>query len=946
MKKYSICLIIIILFASIIQIIPSEQNNTYIRNNTSSNQPTHNITDIPVWCSGDSWIYEADIISDAENGLFSLNSNDLTIKVFDTNTILHEGKPEEIYRINLSGNVTGTIQSSILTGDVDGEIIGNASIRQADLSLITSDITMLGTIEYLIIFESDFFMTSYAEYYPRFEYFDFPLETNEEWNTSTTAYQLSTFYVEDFYPENTSEGTLSMSGYAESLNKEMISVPAGSFDCFHLISESNGTIESWFAPELKNVAKMYINNTNETEMSKVWLNLSNFNLHDQQVNITAGFSHPIVNVSDLVTISGYVNKTADGTPLINTDVTIHLPYTNKTWIATTNLHGFFTHTFIAPLILDSTNTSYDIGSDGVIISVNTGSLSGYMVKTLTVIGIAIDDIQAIPPIQYETLGVNISCLIYSVEELTNMTVSITGPVGFTPINMSLQGAGSDQYYYIQPYTIIGDYSYYIWAKNSLGNTNISMIQNFTIIADTIPPTIQSISAQPNPQWEYYPLNISCQVTDNVAVSIVNVIITDPLSTQHNISMTQQGDNHYYNTTYSIIGNYTYMIWVEDTLGNANNSTTFQFTIMEDTQPPTITDVNAYPNPQWEDYPVNISCSVIDNVEVNLVHVIITDPFSTQHNISMTQQGDDYYYNTTYSILGNYTYMIWAEDTLGNTQTSSINTFTIKPQIPEISNVNIHPNPQQVEDYVNISCIVTDNLGIHTVKIYLFSPNGTNLFNTTMNHYQTNNYYYFDNYTQNGTYSFYIWANDTSGYTNQSSMYTFDIVNQSIITIDIEMDIGWNLITVPIENEWYASDLADNITGSLSVSRWDSVNQTYNTFIVGGPPVFDFPIEDGSGYFVDVNQISIFSLTGFTIFNVSIPLEIGWNLLGWYHEYNTTASSLSANITGSLSVSRWDSVNQTYNTFIVGGPPVFDFNIHCGMGLFVDVNQQSIWYGHG
>jgi hypothetical protein len=46
------------------------------------------------------------------------------------------------------------------------------------------------------------------------------------------------------------------------------------------------------------------------------------------------------------------------------------------------------------------------------------------------------------------------------------------------------------------------------------------------------------------------------------------------------------------------------------------------------------------------------------------------------------------------------------------------------------------------------------------------------------------------------------------------------------------------------------------------------------------------------------------------------------------------------------VSKWDSVNQTYQTYIVGGPPVFDFDIHCGMGLFVDVAVESTWLGQG
>ena len=133
---------------------------------------------------------------------------------------------------------------------------------------------------------------------------------------------------------------------------------------------------------------------------------------------------------------------------------------------------------------------------------------------------------------------------------------------------------------------------------------------------------------------------------------------------------------------------------------------------------------------------------------------------------------------------------------------------------------------------------------------------------------------------------------------------------------------------------------------MSISRWDNANQTYNTYIVGGPPVFDFLIKNGSGYFVDTEIESTYAINGSSITTVQVPLKIGWNLIGWFHDYNTTASSLAANITGSLSVSRWDSVNQTYQTFIVGGPPGFDFQVQSGMGLFVDVNVESIWSGGG
>jgi len=201
--------------------------------------------------------------------------------------------------------------------------------------------------------------------------------------------------------------------------------------------------------------------------------------------------------------------------------------------------------------------------------------------------------------------------------------------------------------------------------------------------------------------------------------------------------------------------------------------------------------------------------------------------------------------------------------------------------------------------------------------------------------------------------FVAWSGDLTGSTspdtitmdgnkNVDAQFTFD----TTITVNISLEAGWNLITVPVENVMMASDLAENITGSIMISRFDSVNQTYKTYIVGGPPGFDFPVVDGYGYFVLVDQNSTLSMSGYRIDSVSVPLSIGWNMIGWYHSSDTTASSLSENVTGCIMVSWFDPISQSFKTYIVGGPPGFDFTITPGMGLFVLVDESSVWHGEG
>jgi len=97
--------------------------------------------------------------------------------------------------------------------------------------------------------------------------------------------------------------------------------------------------------------------------------------------------------------------------------------------------------------------------------------------------------------------------------------------------------------------------------------------------DTIPPEITNITATPKRSEINEYINITCDVTDNVGLSVVNVSITGPVGFDPiNTSMTD-GSSYYYNQTYSIPGIYTYYIWAKDTSGNTDTSSLYQFSII-------------------------------------------------------------------------------------------------------------------------------------------------------------------------------------------------------------------------------------------------------------------------------------------------------------------------------------------------------------------------------
>ena len=150
--------------------------------------------------------------------------------------------------------------------------------------------------------------------------------------------------------------------------------------------------------------------------------------------------------------------------------------------------------------------------------------------------------------------------------------------------------------------------------------------------------------------------------------------------------------------------------------------------------------------------------------------------------------------------------------------------------------------------------------------------------------------------------------------------------------------------MPSTNSWTAETLGQNITGCTVVIKLNSSTQTFTTHVVG-IPWDDFPIEDGVGYYVYCSHDSIFSIRDLTITSVNVSITEDWNLIGWYHDYDSTAESLGQNISGTSVVIKFDAVNQTFFTHVVGTPHD-NFTIKRGMGLFIYTTEASYWHGEG
>jgi hypothetical protein len=146
------------------------------------------------------------------------------------------------------------------------------------------------------------------------------------------------------------------------------------------------------------------------------------------------------------------------------------------------------------------------------------------------------------------------------------------------------------------------------------------------------------------------------------------------------------------------------------------------------------------------------------------------------------------------------------------------TATFRDAIPpQISNVQATPTATAQGGHVNITCTVTDNIMVDTVKVDITGPAGFTPVNVTMN---TGSYHYNTTYSIVGTYHYFIWANDTDGNSNTSASYTFDVTGEA----------GWHVQL----NISAASDVNDMVVFGERTDASDGVD-SYDIPKPGMPP---------------------------------------------------------------------------------------------------------------
>ena len=284
--------------------------------------------------------------------------------------------------------------------------------------------------------------------------------------------------------------------------------------------------------------------------------------------------------------------------------------------------------------------------------------------------------------------------------------------------------------------------------------------------------------------------------------------------------------------------------------------------------------------------------------------------------------------------------------------SEFNAIDITP--PEITDVYATPAVQMLGGYVNITCTVIDTkTDVDTVKVNMTSPFGT-VFNFTMLPGPGHTFYFNSNYVLEGTYTYFIWANDTRGNSIISASYQFHIatIDSLEVTYSSQNGIPDTIISTHFFLDCYAGAFNDThgfvafVDATWNLQNSGGSNASINT--TSGESVEFF-----SGWFDGTATVTADDGNGHTdsvVFTIdssvfSKMIFQGWNMIGWSPQSSTVAESLGQNITGSTVVTMFDGETQAFISHVVGVPHD-NFVIGQYMGVFVYTTITSIWHGEG
>jgi PKD repeat protein len=194
------------------------------------------------------------------------------------------------------------------------------------------------------------------------------------------------------------------------------------------------------------------------------------------------------------------------------------------------------------------------------------------------------------------------------------------------------------------------------------------------------------------------------------------------------------------------------------------------------------------------------------------------------------------------------------------------------------------------------------------------------------------------YSMPGTYAVAVYVDDLTGLPGHN------VSSTAVVSISFSLHLcaGWNLMSLPLVGHGYRASMLGLASGDVVIG-WNSSAKAYtqNYIVQGSPPVADFDILEGLGYWVYCKTDEIIPIygsqaTGPRELQITVPTGGGWALIGFP---TIGPAKKASDIPGMFSpgtvtiVARYDAPIHSYHSYIVGFAPS-DFNLVAGQGYWI------------
>ena len=222
----------------------------------------HDVEDLPTWFVGNYWKYRMDFVFTANKGSSQEFSVDASVTdMYACVSDIVEVGGREAYLLDINGYISGKLslfELGIKLADFEGDLGGMALIDKDTLGIKKFIFEGNGDVSITPIIRRDMYFNMTIDFVPHFDFFDFPIDPDEDpWEVHIDKATLAV-YVDIDIPFGEKEYTSSMSfNDTIKINRtETITVPAGTYDTIVLSGNVGDVSELWYAPDAGYLVKV------------------------------------------------------------------------------------------------------------------------------------------------------------------------------------------------------------------------------------------------------------------------------------------------------------------------------------------------------------------------------------------------------------------------------------------------------------------------------------------------------------------------------------------------------------------------------------------------------------------------------------------------------------------------------------------------------------------